>query len=967
MTSILKKNIEGDYKLLLSWRYNIVEFLGLPSLKENRPLTLEEIYVPLSFTWEPGGRGERFYLPAALKASRQLVVLGDPGSGKSTLVKLITHSFGRAAKTPLARNFGPLVPVPIILRDYRVRNWKSKEDMLSDFISQLDEEVRDSVTVEWLLAPLREGRGFLLIDGLDEVGSRQDRLHLRDKIIYPLLAEMPESYAILTSRIIGYDEVPFAGSSVYEAAAKGTIPPLSKFAETLNRIVSEAPLEVSDLYEAMAKPQEVPFADFREDLKTALLQRHLSSLRQCYVAPFNDEDIEQFIARWYGAREPDTERRRIGMESLGRALNQNDRIKRLATNPSLLTLMALIHRVMNLPSGRVKLYDKIVEAYLETIQTYRKLKQYPASLDQMKRWLARVGWEMQTHRARDEKEDLLVSKEQVLKWLAEEIAIDRPSPEEEAEQFLDYVARRSGLLIPRGPAQFSFVHLTFQEYFAAFHLRGQLGRFDRLAANCANLVKERHWHETLSLLFEMLAEFPGAGDDLLGELINKAESDSDIREGAAELFAALLLDEHSGLSLSRQKEAAEFALALACDDYNESVIMKLKELPLERFDSWVALWMNNRLDEAESESIGRDFFIVGNELLKDLTERLGKWVTQRGDLMWTEEQIEDITLVAGESVEVCDWAAQRLPLTAWLLPLVSFYYLWEELSLAELNFPTLSATSNQSPRHRLLIQSSLAVGITNSQIIKQITSGLDRSLDRFLARTVAQDQRLARAQALARSLARSRSRSQAWGLARAQARAWGLAQAGVVVLSRNPDPDLALALIAAISSPRPEQMENHGDIAALMAEAEWLFFSPDASSDEFNSTINSLRKLTEAKDDWTRLLALSSLLLLGAGTPQMCAERNALLDKGILHSKEFSFPQELHPETETDAFRKELPEVLRIAFLHDPEEPWLTPEKFDPSNPDSRYFLSPPREFFAIAAEVLDPEGKTELAKWRKR
>lgn len=53
MASILKKDLEADYRLSLSWRYDSVEFLGLPSMKENRPLTLEEIYVPLTFTREP--------------------------------------------------------------------------------------------------------------------------------------------------------------------------------------------------------------------------------------------------------------------------------------------------------------------------------------------------------------------------------------------------------------------------------------------------------------------------------------------------------------------------------------------------------------------------------------------------------------------------------------------------------------------------------------------------------------------------------------------------------------------------------------------------------------------------------------------------------------------------------------------------------------------------------------------------
>ena len=64
MTSIIKKNLEADYKQLLSWQYGKIEFLGLPSLKDNRPVPLEEIYVPLSFTWERKGEERFSYAPS---------------------------------------------------------------------------------------------------------------------------------------------------------------------------------------------------------------------------------------------------------------------------------------------------------------------------------------------------------------------------------------------------------------------------------------------------------------------------------------------------------------------------------------------------------------------------------------------------------------------------------------------------------------------------------------------------------------------------------------------------------------------------------------------------------------------------------------------------------------------------------------------------------------------------------------
>src|SRR5262249_13072866 len=131
--------------------------------------------------------------------------------------------------------------------------------------------------------------------------------------------------------------------------------------------------------------------------------------------------------------------------------------------------------------------------------------------------------------------------------------------------------------------------------------------------------------------------------------------------------------------------------------------------------------------------------------------------------------------------------------------------------------------------------------------------------------------------------------------------------------------------------------------------------------------INKLQEISKATDDWTRLLALSALLSLGEGTPEMCAERNVLLKKGIRSSKKFTFPKELHSETETTEFRKKLPELLEIIYLHNPDDIWLWPEFFGASRPESKYFLSKPREFFILAADALDPEGETELGEWRRK
>ncbi|MGH8547498.1 MAG: hypothetical protein ACRERU_02630 [Methylococcales bacterium] len=70
MESPLKKDVAGSFALALAQRFREVEFLSLPSLKEERRVQLNDIYVPLRLAWDFGKRRDKdqtLYVPEALE------------------------------------------------------------------------------------------------------------------------------------------------------------------------------------------------------------------------------------------------------------------------------------------------------------------------------------------------------------------------------------------------------------------------------------------------------------------------------------------------------------------------------------------------------------------------------------------------------------------------------------------------------------------------------------------------------------------------------------------------------------------------------------------------------------------------------------------------------------------------------------------------------------------------------------
>ncbi len=548
-----------EYCEALAKAHGYIRFVEVPFLKDTSDVEIESLYVDPQFSKQeihadtsPKNWPTRTDAVKAIQKYRHLVLLGDPGSGKSTLTSCITWQLCRCKidrHNHWTEVLGGLVPIPMVLRELKLKADISWERLLDAFLEhRIGKLLGTRKRLEQLL---ESGRAIILLDGLDELGDLITRRKLRDAVQAGLSA-YPEARWILTSRIVGYDQVPF------HIDEKLTEPdPLLPF---------------SDLH-------EIKYLQTKTRGQSPLKHsaRNLFEIR--FLSPFSDEQITKFSQNWYKQHEPEPSLIKEKSTNLVGAIHDNEGTQRLARIPFLLTLMALTHHSGGrLPHGRAELYDRIAAAYLDRIDARRGLNQLPYSLEQKKLWLSEIAYQMQKRRITKrraesrglrnpqiEQQEILANQKDVRVWLSK--AIKQSGAEDvnnEAKSVLDYFASRSGLLLPRGEGQFAFMHLSLQEYFAACFLEQHLAtpRFSAKTqtgpsdADLRTWANESPWRETFVLLFEKLAGKPEYSEALLKHLFdsrNEIES-TESQATAMQLLAEVLIDPYISLTAETRKQ-----------------------------------------------------------------------------------------------------------------------------------------------------------------------------------------------------------------------------------------------------------------------------------------------------------------------------------------------------------------------------------------------------------------------------
>jgi len=410
-----------------SWRSEMVEGMLASIAKAGKDLTIEDVFTDLK------------------AGSPVAILLGGPGAGKSTTMRWLALRMARALRDgkELESAYAP-AQLPLLLRigDYaaylvdpenkipRQTGGEGRAHLFMAFIRQKLEEI-DRGLPDIILAALAQGRCLLLLDGLDEVASDDLRRQVAADIFAFLnqhclksVKQKPFNRVIITSRIVGYEP----GS-------------LSQYREyTL--------LDLSD-------PQiEAFLSSWCPAVELSLAAKGTRSQEE---GTLTAQDRQRAQAE--GERQRD---------DLLRSFRDNPGIKRLAVNPLMLTILALIQRSGGrLPHRRIDLYNSVTRTLLDNWNRTRGGKRFADDeIGVAEDVLSVIAFEM--HRR-----DLPLTRQRALELARASLAYPQSAEHvalANVERFLDTLSESSGLSVERGQGLFGFMHRTFQEYYAARYL-----------------------------------------------------------------------------------------------------------------------------------------------------------------------------------------------------------------------------------------------------------------------------------------------------------------------------------------------------------------------------------------------------------------------------------------------------------------------------------------------------------------
>jgi hypothetical protein len=505
-----QRRFRQTYMIRIHAAYRFHESLGLMDLGEDRKISLQDIYVPLRFSgkeldegrdWEE--QGDTHSIIEILDNSRHIVLSGRPGSGKTTISRMIINLLSTRGLTNLAEHCGRRIPLYFKLRDYNMKGITSAGDLLDSFIKTQGAVLRFEISKEYLKFYLKQGWCFLIFDGVDEVGGLENRLKIRRFILEYFTKLNRENYLLVTSRPSGLGNASFS------------------------RAITKEESEV--------------------------LKNWLSLF---YVDSFNKSQAQEFSTKWFDLREENPETIKNKANEFIHDIEKIKSLSVLKRRPVFITMMAHIHTTKSkLPHSRAMAYEYMVQAYIEILDNTRRLHKTMYKAEEFIEWsfedkirlLQCIAYRFHTAEKKGKGDSLLVVEKKRLLIMIEGIINDNRERWEtirpdHAQQLLKFYLTRTGLLHEPEEGGVQFSHLSFQEYLTARFIYRKLieenlfKAFLVIKKEIIPRLNQEHWQEVILLFFSLNKE---ATNDIL-EMMEK-ESDTQPGGKMYESFHTLIL------------------------------------------------------------------------------------------------------------------------------------------------------------------------------------------------------------------------------------------------------------------------------------------------------------------------------------------------------------------------------------------------------------------------------------------
>lgn len=418
-----------------------------------------------------------------------LVILGDPGSGKSTLTRYIILSLIEPSGEKRLRDaFDGYLPLLIELRSYvalraQHKEWKGFLDFLA-YLGETEGFYPDRDTLDTYLKA--DGRALVVFDGLDEVFLPEERQQVARQIVF-FKETYPKARVVVTSRIIGYSR----------------------------RILDDG------------------------------------GFRHFTLQELNAAQVAEFVEKWYSlalSDKPDEARRMCAR--ILQAFDKSSSVRQLSGNPMLLTIMAIIGKHQELPRDRWKLYDHAATVLIQHWDVNKYLSEHAkqgtgvylstqiqpdAVIDSedKREMLRRLAFRMQE--GKGGLAGNYIHREQLrnefASYLKERYDTQTLLASTMADLMLLQFRERNFILSLYGANLYGFVHRAFLEFFCATAFVNQFEKTQKLPFECLKTEvfghhwQDESWHEVLRLICGMLApEFAASIIEFLTEPAGSGEA-----------------------------------------------------------------------------------------------------------------------------------------------------------------------------------------------------------------------------------------------------------------------------------------------------------------------------------------------------------------------------------------------------------------------------------------------------------